>query len=319
MRYTRVLIMIALWVLSACNLTSGPPTSELIPGVTDIPTGKPSVTIVAPKTGDEFVVDNPVLVNASATDSVGVTRIQLIANNQIVKTVSSESSGGDKNMNALLDYKPTTTGSVALQVIAYRGSVASDPATVDITVRSNQAQVTATSQPVPDVPPINPNDPTCRALVNIGLNLRTGPGTNYPRITVLNAGAVVPIIGRLGNNQWWQVRSGVTIGWIAAEFTTVYGICAGVPIVVPPPSPTTTAITATWTPTWTPTNTTIPPPTLTPGPSDLVIPSNFGNRDVLRYRDQYRQPGHGTIQQYHANYSRWCRTRPGRGCQFEGE
>ncbi len=283
MRYFRAWIFIALMVLSACNLTSGPPTSAPIENVTNVPSGKPTVTISSPETGSEVVVGDNVLVSANATDTIGVTRMQLIANNQIVKTVSSEAISGDKTMSVLLDYKPNAAGSVTLQVIAYRAAVASDPAEVDITVRSNQAQVTATLAPIPNGPDINPNDPTCRALVNIGLNLRAGPGTNYQRITVLGAGTLVPVVGRVGSNQWWQVRSGTNVGWVAAEFTTLYGaLCSSIPIVVPPPSPTTTPSTPTNTPTLFPTNTSVPQfPTSTPGPSDLVITSIIGETNVV--------------------------------------
>lgn len=283
MRYFRTWIVAALLILSACNLASGPPTSAPINNVTDIPSGKPAVTISSPESGSEVVVGDNVLVSANATDTVGVTRMQLVANNQIVKTVSSEAISGDKNMSVLLDYKPSAPGDVTLQVIAYRAAVASNPAEVKITVRSNQAQVTATLASLPNVPDINPNDPTCRALVNTGLNLRSGPGTNYQRITVLGAGTLVPVIGRIGSNQWWQVRSGVNVGWVAAEFTTLYGtLCSTVPIVVPPPSPTTTPATPTHTPTFVPTNTSIPqPPTSTPGPPDLVITSIIGETNII--------------------------------------
>lgn len=287
MRYCKVLLMIlALMILSACNLSAGPPTSEPIDNDNssqDVPTGKPVVTIASPESGSEVVVGSNVLVSANATDSVGVTRVQLIANNQIVKTVSSESVSGDKTMNALLDYKPSAAGEVTLQVIAYRSAVASDPAEITVTVRSNQAQVTATIVQSTNVPVINPNDPTCRALTNTGLNLRTGPGTEYPRITVLNAGAVVPIIGRTGTNQWWQVRASTLIGWVSAQFTTVYGVCTNVPIVQPPPPPV-TIVPPTSTPTRTPTPTPQPPgPTNTPLPADLVIPSIIGpeNTDTI--------------------------------------
>lgn len=283
MRYFKAWIVMALLFLGACNLTSGPPTSEPINSVTDIPSGKPTVRISSPESGSEVVVGDNVLVSANAADTVGVTRMQLIANNQIVKTVSSESISGDKNMSVLLDYKPSAPGNVTLQVIAYRAAVASDPAEVSITVRSNQAQVTATLVPATNAPDINPNDPTCRALVNTALNLRTGPGTNYQRITVLGAGTLVPVTGRIGSNQWWQVRSGVNIGWVAAEFTTLYGtLCSTIPIVAPPPSPTTTPATPTHTPTLFPTNTSIPqPPTSTPGPPDLVITSIIGETNVI--------------------------------------
>jgi hypothetical protein len=230
------------------------------------------VTITSPEDGDEVAVGDDVIVSASATDSVGVTRVELLANNRVVKRVSSELPTGERNMSVLLDYTPSEAGEVTLQVIAYRGTTFSDPATVDITVRRTEAQVTATIVPQPNVPIIDPNDPTCRVLVNAGLNFRTGPGTNYNRITVLNAGTIAPITGRLGDNSWWQIRVGTSLGWVSGSFVSVYGNCGGIPVVAPPPSPTVpNQPTNTPPPTLTPIPTSTPPPSATPGLADLVV------------------------------------------------
>ena len=236
-------------------------------------------TITAPEDGDEVVVDTQMFVTGRATDPVGITRVQLLANGQIVKTVSSESPAGQNTFDVLLDYTPHTIGSVDLQLIAYRGALASDPADITINVRSNQAQVTATIQQIPNVPVIDPNDPTCRALTNAGLNVRTGPSTVYDKITTLAAGTVVPIIGRISTNEWWQIRYGTTTGWVSAAYTSVYGICTGVPTVTAPPTPTSNAPTAI-PPTWTPQATFTPKPTNTPGVPDLVITSIAGNTSI---------------------------------------
>jgi uncharacterized protein YraI len=264
-------------LLGACNLSSTGGREENITTPTTVTGGRPSVQILAPQNGDEAVVDEDVLVSVTATDAAGVTRVQLLANGQIVKTVSSESPTGDQVFSALLDYTPTQEGDVTLQVIAYRAAIASDPASVQITVREEEAQVTATSLPQANVPVIDPNDPTCRALTNTALRLRSGPGTNYNQIGLLNAGSVVPIIGRIGSNEWWQVRVNVTIGWISAAYTNVYGICSGVPVVQPPPTPTPLV-----TNTVIPTNTltlTAPPATATPtpGPADLLVTNIVGS------------------------------------------
>ncbi|MBZ0299536.1 MAG: SH3 domain-containing protein [Anaerolineae bacterium] len=280
-----LLLICALMLLSACNLSRTPPTTEPLPTESGDASsaGKPVVTISSPKSGDEIVVGTDVFVSANATDSVGITRVQLIANNQIVKTVSSESVAGDQNMNVLLDFRPAEQGNLVLEVIAYRGAVASDPALVNVVVRQSQAQVTATIVPQTNVPIIDPNDPTCRALTNVALNVRTGPSTVYPRITTLPAGRQVPIIGRVGDNSWWLVRiSATTSGWVIQrnplnpneEFISIFGICTAIPIVNPPPSPTTTP--ATPTPTPTRTATPIPPITNTPTPADLLVISIVG-------------------------------------------
>lgn len=284
--YAFSLILVTL--LSACNLTSQAPTAVT---PLDVPTiqasGKPVVIITSPQASSEVTVNTPVLVSASATDSVGVTRVQLLANGQIVQTRSSEAASGQTTLQAVLDYTPRQQGNVTLQVIAFRGAIASDPAQVDIVVRATQAQVTATinlsnNNGSSSVPVIDPNDPTCRALTNTGLNVRRGPGTGYDKITVLAAGTVVPIVGRVGDNSWWQVNSGFNVGWVSAEFTSVYGICNAVPIVAAPATATsnvpTTAPTFTPQPTFTPK----PPPaaTATPGKADLVVASIGGSTTV---------------------------------------
>ena len=267
-----------LLTLSACNLArERPATPETLP-TSGTGGGKPVVTISSPEDGDEVVVNTDLLVTANATDNVGVTRVQLIANNQIVKTVSSESLTGDENMNVVLDYRPQQTGDLTLEVIAYRGAVASDPAVVEVTVRASQSQVTATIVPQTDVPIIDPNDPTCRALTNVPLNVRTGPGTNFSVITTLGTGTQVPITGRLGDNSWWEVRTGGRTGWVIQrnpananeQFISIFGNCSLIPIVnppvtqPPPPPPT-------FTHTPTRTSTPLPSKTNTPRPADLIV------------------------------------------------
>jgi hypothetical protein len=273
-----VLVIALLLAVSACNLRQGPDEVEAtFTPIGGNATGRPSVSITSPADGDEVAVGDEVLVSATATDTQGVTRVELLVNNQVVKRVSSESPTGETSMNVLLDYTPTTVGDVTLQVVAYRGTTFSNPDEVEITVRRTEAQVTATLAPAPNVPIIDPNDPTCRVLVNAGLNFRTGPGTNYSRINVLVAGTVAPIVGRIGSNEWWQIRVGTTIGWVSAAFTSVYGNCGGIPIVTPPPPPTIPSVaTATPPPTFTPVPTITPPPTATPGLADLVITNISG-------------------------------------------
>lgn len=269
-----LLALLVVLVASACNLVSEQELeSQIAATATADAQIKPTVVINSPPNGTEVIVNTQVIVSVSASDNVGLTQINLLANNQIVDSVTSQSSGGDRQMNALLDFTPTTVGSVTIQAIALRGSVASNPATITIFVRQNQQQVTATPPPQPGVPTIDPNDPTCRALVTAALNVRTGPGTEFPVQTVLAPGSVVPIIGRIANNTWWQIRAGAIIGWVSAQYTNVYGNCTGVPIVASPPTPTSSVPTLTLPPT----NTlTAIPPTPTALPADLVVTNISG-------------------------------------------
>lgn len=284
--YPRVLLGLLL-LLSACNLTAQPSTDETITVPTINPGGKPVVTITAPKTGDEFVVGNQLFVTASARDAVGVTRVQLLANDQIVKTISSESPSGQANFEVLLDYTPRSEGQVAFQLIAFRGAIASDPATVTINVRRNQAQVTATNPPQSNVPVIDPNDPTCRLLINVGLRMRSGPGVGFQQVLLLNAGTVAPIIGRTGTNDWYQVQYGSRQGWVAAQnpsnpnekYVSLYGNCFNVPVTVPTAAPT-ISVPPTPFPTLKPPATATPLPTATPGRPDLIVTSFTGDAAV---------------------------------------
>jgi hypothetical protein len=285
MRYRILfLTLITILSLSACNLgrDSRPgDQDEQQAQPTNTPGGRPEVRILSPQDGAEVVVNDPVLVSVNASDSIGVTRVQLFANGQIVRTVSSETASGETSRNMVLDYTPRSQGEVLLRVVAFRGSVASDPAEISITVRPTQSQVTATVHQGSNIPQIDPNDPTCRALVNTGLNFRQGPSTSYNIIRVLRAGEVLPIQGRLGDNSWWQLRSGTTIGWVDARFVTTYGMCAGIPV-ASPPATATPAVTATPTPTNTVPPIATSPPTATQPPAlpDLTITNVAGPEEV---------------------------------------
>lgn len=282
-RYLRLVLILVVVAVGGCNLSSQPPTSEPIEVPTSQAGGRPTVTISSPADGAEVTSGTQVFVTATATDAVGVTRMQLLANNQIVKTISSESTSGQRTFEVILDYTPRQEGDVNLQVVAYRGAIASDPASVDITVKAAQSQTQPTQQQSSGgssggsgIPAIDPNDPTCRALTNTGLNLRSGPGTVYDRVGLVAGGAVVPIIGRIGDNTWWQVRYGITVGWISGQYTSIYGICSSIPVISVPPTPTPTGSTPTAVPTITRTPTPVPTITVTPGRADLVISSIAG-------------------------------------------
>ena len=54
----------------------------------------------------------------------------------------------------------------------------SQPDEVQVEVRRFQSQVTSTPNQISNVPDI-PNDGVCRALVNVGLNFREGPSTDF--------------------------------------------------------------------------------------------------------------------------------------------
>ena len=217
--------------LAACNLR-GRSESSNQPRATAVPTGPPSIQIESPSAGDEFVIGEEILVSVLAVDSVGVNRVQLFVDNQIVRTVSSESLQGDLSLPAVLNYSPQRRdiGSITLRAVAYRGRVASAPDEISVVVRESPAEVRATPDQQGNIPFI-PGDGVCRALVNVGLNFRTGPSTGYQIITVLPSGTLAPITGRNSEHSWWRLNVENRAGWVSGDFTTEYGDCSAVTVV----------------------------------------------------------------------------------------
>lgn len=291
------LCIILLPLLAACNLDADSNNSRLTPTPTSpVATGKPTVQILSPQNGEEFVVNTPILMSVQVTDTVGVTSVRLSANGTNVRTVGSESPTGETNKQVLLDYTPRSAGEIVLSVTAVRGvggnSVVSDPAEIRVVVRQTSAQVTATPQPQPGPtqPVINPNDPTCRALVMTALRLRRGPSTNFDVIRTLAAGELLPVVAKLADNSWWQLRdTNGALGWVArgpetTPYINLYGSqCATIPSQAPPATPT-PFVTPTVAPTFTPnvpTNTPPPQPTATPTQPDLTVTNISGPTSVV--------------------------------------
>lgn len=72
------------------------------------------------------------------------------------------------------------------------------------------------------------------------INVRSGPGTDYPTVGVLIGGEQVPAKGRSVAGEWIQiVYPGVQGGyaWVYSALVTIFGT-AELPIVAPPPTPT---------------------------------------------------------------------------------
>ncbi|OYZ99089.1 MAG: hypothetical protein B7X99_09340 [Rhizobiales bacterium 17-65-6] len=67
------------------------------------------------------------------------------------------------------------------------------------------------------------------------VNMRTGPDTAYPRVTVLPEGVPVEIAGCLDNQSWCDVVYGPYRGWVFGDYLAVmYG---DQPVLVPEYAP----------------------------------------------------------------------------------
>jgi uncharacterized protein YraI len=118
------------------------------------------------------------------------------------------------------------------------------------------ATATATAAPEPTVTP-------GITAGSQGVNVRSGPGTNYSIIGSLDPGAQAPVTGKYGD--WWQIQYNAAPGWVFGEIVTASNV-ENVPEVQPPPVPTRPPATAAPAPTAVP-PTAVAPPTATPPPA----------------------------------------------------
>ncbi len=218
-------------LVSSCNLERNAEQPEQNPA-TATSAEAPTITIQSPGEGDEFVIGDEILVSVLAADSIGVNRVQLFVDNQIVRTVSSESLRGNLSLQAVLNYLPQRRdiGAIVLRALAYRGSVVSEADEITVIVREFPAEILATPAQGGHLPFI-PDDGICRALVNVDLNFRHGPSTGFAIITVLSSGTLATITGRNSEHSWWRLDFGGQAGWVSGDYTTEYGDCSAVSVV----------------------------------------------------------------------------------------
>lgn len=103
--------------------------------------------------------------------------------------------------------------------------------------------------PVPAEPPVFPTaeftpavvEGVCTASSSRNVNIRSGPGTNYARLALLQAREPIQVTGQSENGQWFVVQNQFIQGWMAASVVTVTGPCTQLPVVAAPPLPVASA------------------------------------------------------------------------------
>ncbi len=80
-------------------------------------------------------------------------------------------------------------------------------------------------------------DGICVASSPRNVNIRTGPGTNYARLALMQARQTIQVVGQSENGQWFVVQNEFLQGWVSALIVGVTGPCAQLPVVAAPPLP----------------------------------------------------------------------------------
>lgn len=117
--------------------------------------------------------------------------------------------------------------------------------------------VIAVKEQIVDLPEPQPQTPTGTVTGASVLNIRSGPGTNFPVVGAARSGDTGTIVGRSQDGRWWVVDAPSLpggVGWVSADFVTVTN-AENVPVVQSPPTP-------------------VPPPTrVPPTPAPTRVPA----------------------------------------------
>jgi uncharacterized protein YraI len=119
------------------------------------------------------------------------------------------------------------------------------------------------------------------------IRVRSGPGTEYPRLGTLWPGDTAAVVGQNAAGTWWQIEFAAAdngLGWVSADIVTFVGDAASVPVVnseaiaSPTSAPSTTATlspaaTASPSAASLPTQTSTSTPTSTPTPTLSRVPT----------------------------------------------
>ncbi len=196
LRSLSLLLLLASTVVLACDLGA-------------LLGGKPSIVFVSPPHGSQFREGEDVAFQSTATDSSGVTRVELVVDGVVVRTDSAPGQQGQQSLTLIQTWK-ATQGSHTISVRAYNSSSAvSDPASISISVSPAIAQVPTplppTTLPPTPVPPTLPPPPPPATAAACTDNAAFVADVTVPDGTALAPGQAF--------NKIWRVRNSGTCTW----------------------------------------------------------------------------------------------------------
>jgi uncharacterized protein YgiM (DUF1202 family) len=239
-RHPIPVLTLAMLILAslACNLVSAPesplPYTATPPAIDTVPT----VNILWPPNGSEFVQREEVTVRVQAADDVGITRIELRSASAVLSSVPSPDRDGQTTFDVILSWRPTRSGQQDLEVVAYRRSTASLPFPLTVVIRQRPADLITTPVPFDAAGPSDAPQPSasCQVRVDIdNLRFRAGPGTTYEILGILDLGETLFITGQDASGGWWRITRSGQVAWVSSEssYSTELTNCAAAPVSSP--------------------------------------------------------------------------------------
>jgi hypothetical protein len=115
-------------------------------------------------------------------------------------------------------------------------NVAATLTAMSLTSPAQTPPAAPSSEPAATITPFPP-----MVSVAVQTNCRSGPGTSYEVLGMLNVGESAQVVGRSLNNDNWIIKlpsnPGVTC-WLWGQYAALRGDAAGLPVIAPPPTPT---------------------------------------------------------------------------------
>ncbi|MBN1679284.1 MAG: SH3 domain-containing protein [Anaerolineae bacterium] len=259
------LLVLALLALAslACNLSA---TSNEGDAEVEAITSSPLVLLLAPVNGSTFAEGAEVQLHAIAQDTgLGVARIEFRVDDAPVGDVASSQPDGQETLDANIVWVAAGAAGHLVTVEAFRSDGSSLglsdaavkvmtapgalPAGSETEIQAAPGETVPAEQP-PEQPPADalpaegepvepaaPPDTTGSPMIEAAtpsLNVRQGPGTDYPAVGTLSQGERADIVGRNEDGSWWAISFGSGTAWVFGGLTTTVGDVSQVPLVAAP-------------------------------------------------------------------------------------
>jgi uncharacterized protein YraI len=187
-------------------------------------------TVLIPPTASDKILAGPGQVNRMGVEAFSGS-YYLYANGQY--------------LNSATDFSFTTPGEIGY----YVNAASSSPFVSrydELKIWKLEDAYYPPSAPPPTYPPVEPAPPTTGAptvTATTYVNVRTGPGTNYPILGAAPTGTTGEVAGISTDGGWYEVKVKTSldpsgIAWVSADFVTLSNPSnTAIPVVPPEPAP----------------------------------------------------------------------------------
>ena len=238
----------------------------------------PSVVITSPVANAAVEANTPItiqgVVSGDNLAGANITRIEVVLDGlPLANAPVGEEAKNAAQLPIQLEWTPTTAGAHFVQFNVYGPEDAliakSDavvftvnPAAPTATAPPPTPQPTETPAPPPTATPDAAAQPDTSAITATTaappasvletpmltvtaeiVNVREGPGTNYPSIGQLQNGQTAAVKGKSADGAWWQIAFQNGNGWVFGELAQANAAAQSVTVAQAPPPPTSAPVT----------------------------------------------------------------------------